>query len=255
MTRIILSGCNGRMGRVITELMSRRDDCLIVAGIDKITDMNGGFPVFPVAADCDVAADVVVDFSHPSGLYPLLDMAVSRKLSAVICTTGLDPAQINRIHEAAKSIPVFFSANMSLGVNLMVELSKMAAKLLGRDFDIEIVEKHHNTKLDAPSGTALMLADEISSVLPRKPQYVYDRHSQRSERTKNEIGLHSIRGGTITGDHDVIFAGRDEVLTISHTASSRDAFAVGAVNAALYIAGRPARLYNMSDLIADVKGK
>jgi 4-hydroxy-tetrahydrodipicolinate reductase len=197
-----------------------------------------------------VNADVIIDFSHPSALAPLLDMALDQKRPAIICTTGLDESQVARIRDVSKNIPVFFSANMSLGVNLMMALSKTAAKLLGQDFDIEIVEKHHNQKIDAPSGTALMLADGISGVLSQKPQYVYDRHSKRARRTKNEIGLHAIRGGTITGEHDVIFAGRDEILTISHSASSKEVFATGAVSAAVFMAGKPAGLYDMNDMIA-----
>lgn len=247
--KIILSGCNGRMGRVITECAAQRSDCLIVAGIDLNTAMNGGYPVFSSAAACDVNADMIIDFSHPSALSPLLDLATRKKLPVVVSTTGLSHDQVGEIGEASKSIPVFFSANMSLGVNLMAELSKIAARLLGNDFDIEIVEKHHNRKIDAPSGTALMLADQISAVLPQKPRYVYDRHSQRQKRSRNEIGLHAVRGGTITGEHDVIFAGRDEVLTISHSAYSKEVFATGSVNAALFLYGKPAGLYNMADMI------
>lgn len=237
------------MGQVITECVSGRSDCMIVAGIDVNTDMKNGYPVFSTPAQCDVAADVIVDFSHPSVLEPLLELVLAKKLPAVISTTGLSRQQVDHIEAAAQSVPIFFSANMSLGVNLMVELSKIAARLLGSDFDIEIVEKHHNQKIDAPSGTAFMLADAIGSVLDHEPQYVYDRHSQRKKRTKNEIGIHAIRGGTITGEHDVIFAGRDEVLTISHSASSKEVFATGSVNAALWLPGKSAGLYKMSDLI------
>ncbi|MDL2233140.1 4-hydroxy-tetrahydrodipicolinate reductase [Ruminococcaceae bacterium OttesenSCG-928-L11] len=247
--KMIVSGCNGKMGRVITDCVASRDDCAIVAGIDLDTSMNGGYPVFSQASQCLVEADVLIDFSHPSALEPLLEMAVARGLPAVISTTGLSREQVETIEAAARKIPVFFSANMSLGVNLMLELSKIAAKLLGSEFDIEIVEKHHNQKIDAPSGTALMLADGISSVLPKEPQYVYDRHSQRKKRAKNEIGLHAIRGGTITGEHDVIFAGRDEVLTISHSASSKEVFATGSVNAALFLHNQQPGLYKMSHLI------
>lgn len=249
MIKMILSGCNGQMGRVIAACTADRDDCTVVAGIDPHSEMKDGFPVFSAPAHCSVPADVIVDFSHPAALGPLLDMAVARNLPIVIATTGLGQDQISAIHGAAEEIPVFFTANMSLGVNLMLELSKIAAKVLGREFDVEIVERHHNRKIDAPSGTALMLADGISSALDTPTQYVYDRHSQRKQRQKNEIGLHAVRGGTIVGDHDVIFAGRDEVLTISHSAASKDIFATGSINAALFLSGKPKGLYSMADLI------
>lgn len=252
MIKIILSGCNGKMGRVITELVSRRSDCTIVAGIDLNTDMNGGFPVFPEAAQCTVPADVIVDFSNPAAVLPLLDAATERQLPIVIATTGLDDEQVGRVIEATENIPVFYSANMSLGVNLMRELAKVATRVLNADFDIEIVERHHNQKLDAPSGTALMLADAISSVLEEKPVYVYDRHSSRKKRDKKEIGIHAVRGGTITGDHDIIFAGRDEVFTISHHAASREIFASGAVSAAVFLSGKPKGFYTMTDLIGKI---
>ena len=253
MINIILSGCNGKMGRVITACAATREDVRIVAGIDALdTTENGGFPVYGSAALCTVTADVIIDYSHPDALSSLLALATSRGLPLVLATTGMSREQVADIENAAASTPVFFTANMSLGVNLLLELSKIAARLLGNDFDIEIIEKHHNQKIDAPSGTALMLADGISSVLPREPQYVYDRHSHRGKRTKNEIGIHAIRGGTITGEHDVLFAGRDEVLTLSHSAASKEVFAVGSINAALFLAGKPAGLYNMADLIGAV---
>lgn len=249
MTRLILSGANGAMGRVISACARERGDFTVVAGIDPNTEMDGGFHVFPTPADCSAEADVIIDFSHPRALEPLLEMAVARKLPVVVATTGLTPAHIARIRETADKIPMFFTFNMSLGVNLMVELAKTAARVLGNDFDIEIIEKHHNKKIDAPSGTALMLANGISSVLPQEPPYVYDRHSQRKPRSKNEIGMHSIRGGTIVGEHEVVFAGKDEIVTISHSARSKQVFATGALNAAAFLVGKPAGLYSMSDLI------
>lgn len=249
MIKLILSGANGKMGRVIALCAAERNDCTVVAGIDPNTGAGDGFHVFASAAECDVPADVIIDFSHPSALEPLLELALRRSLPVVVATTGLSAEQVEKVHEAAKSIPVFYTANMSLGVNLMVELAKTAARVLGTSYDIEIVERHHNQKIDAPSGTALMLADQISSVLPEQPQYVYDRHSQRQKRSQNEIGLHAVRGGTIVGDHEVIFAGRDEVLTISHSAASKEVFATGALRAALFLAGQPAGLYTMADLI------
>lgn len=253
MIRIILSGANGAMGKVIAGSVQARGDAMIVAGIDVNTDSSGGFHVFDKPADCAVEADVIIDFSHPAALGGLLEFATARHIPIVVATTGLSTAQVDKIHEAAKAVPVFFTANMSLGVNLMRELAKTAARVLGVDYDIEIVERHHNQKIDAPSGTALMLADAISQALPEKPRYVYDRHSQRKKRQKNEIGLHAVRGGTIVGEHDVLFAGRDEVLTISHSAYSKEVFATGAVTAALFLAqGRENGLYSMSDLIAGV---
>jgi len=192
---------------------------------------------------------VIIDFSHPSCIIPLLNYAKKTKTPAVICTTGLADEQLAAVNAAAQEIPVFFSANMSLGVNLMAELCKKAAALLGADFDVEIIEKHHNQKIDAPSGTALMLADAVASALPHPSLYEYDRHSRRQKRDKNEIGIHAVRGGTIVGEHEVIFAGRDEVLTISHSAASKEIFAVGAVNAAVFLAEQPAGMYNMGSLV------
>lgn len=249
MTRLILSGANGVMGRVIAASVLERSDCSVVAGIDPNTEMTGGFHVFANPADCKAEADVIIDFSHPAALEGLLVIAEEREMPVVVATTGLSTAQIGRINEAAKKIPIFFSFNMSLGINLMVELAKTAARVLGSDFDIEIIEKHHNKKIDAPSGTAVMLADGISSVLKDEPQYTYDRHSQRKPRGKNEIGVHSVRGGTIVGEHEVIFAGKDEIVTISHSARSKQVFATGAINAAIFLAKQPAGLYSMSDLI------
>lgn len=249
MTRIILSGCNGIMGHVVSAGIRERGDCTIVAGIDKNTDMNDGFHVFGSAVECTVPADVIIDFSHPLALDSLLAMAIERKLPIVIATTGLSTGQTGQIREAAKKIPIFFSFNMSLGINLMVELAKTAARVLGPDFDIEIIEKHHNKKIDAPSGTALMLADGVSAVLSDEPQYAYDRHSQRKPRGKNEIGIHSVRGGTIVGEHEIVFAGKDEIVTISHSARSKQVFATGAINAAMFLAGKKPGLYGMSDLI------
>lgn len=249
MVRIILSGCNGQMGKVITESVGKRDDCEIVAGIDPTPSGSSDYKVFGRAADCDAKADVLVDFSHPVALEGVLNLCVRRGIPVVIATTGINEAQVSMIKAAARKIPVFFTANMSLGVSLMVELAKTAARVLGSEFDIEIVEKHHNRKIDAPSGTALMLADEIASALKQPPKYVYNRHTQRRRRSKSEIGIHAIRGGTIPGDHDVLFAGEDEVLTISHSAGSKSVFATGAVNAAIFLHDKPAGLYNMKNLI------
>lgn len=250
MLDILLSGCGGKMGRAISRCAADRDDCRVVAGIDRTGEGGGDFPVFASPALCQVAGDVIVDFSHPSMTIPLLAFALDRKLPIVVATTGLGNEQTEKIREASRQIPVFFTANMSLGVNLLAGLCKQAAAVLGRDFDIEIVERHHNQKLDAPSGTALMLADTVSSVLEEESQYVYDRHSRRKKREHSEIGIHAVRGGTIVGEHDVIFAGRDEVITLSHAAYSKDVFAVGALNAALFLKGCRPGLYSMADLIS-----
>lgn len=249
MIRIILSGCNGRMGRVIAEAVLNRDDCIIEAGIDINDDDNDNFEVFnsPLAVNRD--ADVIIDFSNPNAFESLLKFALKKKMPIVFCTTGFSKEQVKKIRDASKIIPIFYSRNMSLGINLIIELSKKAVSVLGKSFDIEILERHHNQKLDAPSGTALMIADEISSVLENNPNYIYDRHSYRKPRNKSEIGIHSVRGGTIVGDHEVIFAGHDELLTITHSAQSKEVFALGSINAAIFLCGKPASLYSMSDLL------
>lgn len=247
--RIIISGCNGKMGRVIQSIASQREDCTVVGGIDLNTEIQNDFPVFANPENINVEADVIIDFSHPSLLFPLLQYGQKKGVPLVLCTTGYSNEQVEALKNASKNIPIFYSRNMSLGINLLIELSKKAAKILGDDFDIEIIEKHHNQKIDAPSGTALMLADAISAIKDKNVHYVYDRHSQRKKREKNEIGIHSIRGGTIVGEHDVIFAGLHETITLSHSAQSKEVFASGAVNAALYMANQPAGLYDMSDLL------
>ncbi len=249
MTRIIISGCNGKMGREVTALASKRNDCVVVGGIDVSTSADNAYPVFTKAAELDVDADVIIDFSNPALLSSLLQYAEIKKVPLVLCTTGYNKAQVEALTRVSKEVPVFYSGNMSLGVNLLIELSKKAAQVLGGSFDVEIIEKHHNQKIDAPSGTALMIADSISSVMPENMHYIYDRHSQRKKRESTEIGIHSIRGGTIVGEHEVIFAGQQEVITLSHTAQSKEIFASGAVNASIFLAGMPAGLYNMSDLL------
>ncbi len=248
-TRIILSGACGRMGRVIADIVSQREDCQIVAGIDLVTVPYADFPIFKDPFSCTVEADVIIDFSNPMLIGNLLTYAKNQKLPLVIATTGFNPDQTSEIKTSSKQIPVFFSFNMSLGVNLLVELAKKAASVLGQQFDIEIIEKHHNQKLDAPSGTAMMIANAINETVGGNLEYVYDRHTERKKRGKRELGIHAVRGGTIVGEHEVIFAGRDEVITLSHSAGSREIFAVGAVNAAVYLAGREPGLYTMSDLV------
>ncbi len=250
--RILLSGCNGSMGRVISGLVAQRPDCCVAAGIDKDVRQLADYPVFSSPDAVDVAIDVLIDFSHPSLFDELLDYACVQKKPAVLATTGLSLEQTEKIEAAAAVIPVFRSANMSLGVNLMLELIKKAALALGPAFDIEIIERHHNQKVDAPSGTALMLADGINTALDTPLDYVYDRHLLHQKRTQHEIGIHSIRGGTIVGEHEVLFAGHNETLSIQHAASSKEVFAAGAVRAALYLYGQPVGLYDMSSMLRKI---
>ena len=249
MKRIILSGANGAMGREIAACIKERNDCKIVAGLDLNTDAYGDFPIFATPDGLTCGGDAIIDFSHVSVLTPLLHFATKERIPVVLCTTGYTAEQVQELTVAAKQIPIFYSRNMSLGINLLIELAKKAAVILGRQFDIEIIEKHHNKKIDAPSGTALMIADGICSVLKRNMHYEYDRHSQRKKRNTNEIGLHAVRGGTIVGEHEVLFAGHHETLSITHTAQSKEVFATGSINAALFLAEKPAGLYDMSDLI------
>ena len=236
------------MGHVITDCVKQRKDCEIAAGAD-ISEGTADFPVFRTVSEVDVPVDVIIDFSHPSALEEILRFSVEKCIPAVIATTGMNEEQIASIHAAAEKAPVFFTYNMSLGVNLLASLAQKAAAVLGNDFDIEIVEAHHNQKIDAPSGTALMLADAVCEALDGTYHYEYDRHSKRQKRDKKEIGIHSIRGGTIVGEHEVIFAGRDEIVTLSHSARSKEIFAVGSVNAAMFLIGKKPGLYTMSDLV------
>lgn len=250
MTRIILVGCNGRMGKLISEIAMEEDGVEIAAGID-IVDKGGAFyPFFTSLSDCNISADVMIDVSSAEGFEERIEYAVSKKLPTVLCTTGLSNGQLELIDRASESIAVLRSANMSLGINMLLKLlNDNAAKLAGDGFDVEIVEKHHNQKLDAPSGTALALADAVNESMDGKYEYIYDRSDVRKKRGENEIGISSIRGGTIVGEHDVIFAGRDEVITLSHTAYSRAVFAKGAVSAAKYMKGKKAGMYGMSDVL------
>ena len=249
MTDIILCGCSGNMGHVITQCCERFDECKIVCGIDLNTEAKYDYPVYADINEFQGKADVIIDFSHPNALRSVLDYAVKNKIPVVESTTGLSDEQINEIKDASKKVAVFHSANMSLGVNLLCELAKKAVNVLGNGFDIEIVEMHHNQKIDSPSGTALMIADAINEELPVEFDYEFDRHSKRSKRTDREIGIHSVRGGTIVGEHEVIFAGNDEIIKLSHSASSKQIFANGAINAARYLAKQNPGLYSMKDLI------
>lgn len=249
MIAILLCGANGKMGRVIENCISSREDMQVVAGIDIDTNRYADFPIYQTIEECSEPVDVIIDFSHPTLLSPLLEFAAARQLPIVLATTGYSEGQIQLIHEAANKIAIFFTFNMSLGVNLLLDLAKKATAVLGGQFDIEVIEKHHNQKIDAPSGTAIMIANAINEAADERYQYEYDRHSKRKKRPKNEIGIHSVRGGTIVGEHEVIFAGRDEVLTLTHSATSKEVFAVGAVNAAAFLKGKPVGLYTMKDLL------
>ena len=248
MTKILLSGCCGKMGRTVTNIVSTRDDCQIVAGVDIVEDSTLGYPVFQTFSEVQVKADVIIDFSNPALLMSMLDYAKSTNTAVVISTTGISDEQIKVVEEISKEIPIFFSYNMSMGVSLLCELAKTAAKVLGSDFDIEIVEAHHNQKIDAPSGTAIMLGNAVKEMMP-DAYFEYDRHSKREKRHSNEIGIHSVRGGTIVGEHEVIFAGNDEIVKLSHSARSKAIFAQGAVNAAAFLNGKENGIYNMSDLL------
>ena len=249
MVKIILNGCNGKMGQVITKLSKQNPEVEIVAGIDVSDSIKNDYPVFRNIELCDADGDVIIDFSNPAAFDDLLKFATRKKIPLLVATTGLSESQKTMLQEAANIIPVFYSANMSIGINLVIDLIKKAAKILDGYFDIEIIEKHHNQKIDAPSGTALALADAINEVVQEKKEYVYDRHSIRGKRSKNEIGIYSVRGGTIAGEHTVIFAGNDEMIEITHTAMSRDIFGIGAIKAAIFLYDQKPGMYSMSDLI------
>lgn len=249
MTNIAICGANGKMGKTIYNCIKERDNCQVVAGIDLYTEQYADFPIVATPSELEVKPDVIIDFSNPASLDGLLEYCLTTGTPIVVASTGYSDEQIQKIKSASQQIPVFFTFNMSLGINLLVELAKKAASVLGDQFDVEIVEKHHNQKIDAPSGTAIMLANAINETLGSSKHYVYDRHSRRQKREKSEIGMHAIRGGTIVGEHDVIFAGHDEVITLSHSAASKTVFAEGSINAAVFLKDQPAGLYNMGMLI------
>lgn len=251
MIRIIMHGCNGRMGQAITRLAKENNELTIVAGVDPFDGVANDYPVFKSIEECNVEADVVIDFASAKAVDSLLTYCLDKKLSVVLCTTGLSEEQLVKVKEASKEIAVLKSANMSLGVNLLIKLLKESAPVLGNaGFDIEIVEQHHKMKKDAPSGTALALADAINESMDNRYSYVFDRSPRSEARRENEIGISSVRGGTIVGIHDVIFAGEDEVITLNHTAYSRAIFAKGALSAAAFLAGKEAGYYDMQDVIA-----
>ena len=250
MTKVIMHGCNGKMGQTITAMCKDDPEIEIVAGVDLYDGIKNDYPVFPNISLCDVEADVVIDFSNAGAVDELLDYCVKKSLPVVLCTTGLSDEQLKKVDECSEKIAVLKSANMSMGINLLLKLLKDAAKVLApAGYDIELVEKHHNQKLDAPSGTALALADSINEALGNEYEYVYDRSQVRKKRDAKEIGISAVRAGTIVGEHEVIFAGTDEVIEFKHTAYSRSVFAKGAVEAGKFLAGQPAGMYDMGDVI------
>ena len=250
MVNIIMVGCNGKMGQVITDIVKNDGETQIVAGVDIYDDGHNTYPVYDSITGVQESADVIIDFSNPKSLESILEYAVRNQVPAVLCSTGYSKEEIDSINEASKKVAILRSGNMSLGINTMAKVMKIVAKTLAdAGFDIEIVEKHHNQKIDAPSGTAIMLADAINEQLGNEYEYRYDRSSVREKRPEKEIGISAVRGGTIVGDHDVIFAGPDEVITFSHRAYSKAVFGKGAIQAAKFLAGKAAGMYDMSDVI------
>lgn len=249
MINILLCGANGKMGKAVCAAAENAPDIKIAAGFDLNTENSGDFKVYNDLSLIKEEIDCIIDFSHPSVFDNMLEFAKANKIPYIICTTGLSTGQKNAFISASEKTPIFFSANMSVGVNLITALSKIAAKTLEDSFDIEIVEKHHNQKIDAPSGTALAIADAISETISYNPEYTYDRHSVRKKREKEEIGIHAVRGGNIVGEHTVIFAGTDEVIEIKHSATSKEVFAAGAIRAARFMYKKGAGLYDMTDVI------
>jgi len=251
MTTIILHGCNGKMGQAITQLIKNNDQLTIVAGIDPYDGITNTYPVYPQPEACNLPADVIIDFSNALAVPNILTYAVDTHTPIVVCTTGLDNATKQLIETASQQVALLFSANMSLGINLLINLARKATAILtDANFDIEIIEKHHNQKLDAPSGTALAIAENLNKELDPPYTYSYDRSTQRTKRSKKEIGLHAIRGGTIVGEHEVLFAGEDELFSIEHVALSKRVFAVGAINAAKFLKAKTPKLYTMEDLMS-----
>ncbi|SFB86416.1 dihydrodipicolinate reductase [Butyrivibrio sp. YAB3001] len=247
---MIMHGCNGRMGHVIVDLVKEDENIEVVAGVDAFGENSYEFPVFKSLSECNVDADVIVDFSNASAVDGLLEHCVNKQIPVVLCSTGLSDEQLAKVKDASTKVAVLKSANMSVGINALLKVLKEVSPLFAAaGFDIEIVEKHHNQKLDAPSGTAIALADAINESLDNEYEYVNDRSTRRMKRPEKEIGISAVRGGTIVGDHDVIFAGHDEVVTLSHRAYSRAIFGKGAIQAAKFLAGKPAGMYDMADVL------
>lgn len=250
MIKVMMHGCNGAMGQVISKIIDESESAVMAAGVDFKDDGHNPYPVFKNLEDCNVDVDVIIDFSSSKATDRLLNFVAKKQIPLVLCTTGLSEEQLKKVEETSKKTAILRSANMSLGVNILLKLVNTAAKVLAEaDFDIDIVEKHHKLKVDAPSGTALALADAVNEALHNEYEYVYDRSQRRIKRPKKEIGISAVRGGTIVGQHDVIFAGQDEVIEFHHTAYSKAIFGKGAVSAAVYLAGKPAGMYDMSDVI------
>ena len=250
MVKIIMHGCNGHMGQVISGIVEKDPDAEIVAGIDIADQGKNSYPVFTDIDACQVEADAIIDFSSAKATDKLLEYSAARQIPVVLCSTGLSQEQLAKVEETSRKVAVLKSANMSLGINTLLKLVQDAAKVLAAaGFDMEIVEKHHNLKVDAPSGTALALADSLNEAMDNQYHYVYDRSQRREKRDAKEIGISAVRGGSIVGEHEVIFAGPDEVIEFKHTAYSKAVFGKGAVEAAKYLAGKPAGRYDMSNVI------
>lgn len=248
MVKVLLNGCNGRMGQMISHTSLSFNNLEIVAGVDINTSVSSSYPVFSKLEDCDVEFDVVLDFSSAKSLDSLLSFCIPKNLPLVLCTTGYTQEQLEEIKKASEKIPVFKSANMSIGINIVNNILKEISSKLFKDFDIEIIEKHHNQKLDSPSGTALLLANSIKDSIQEETEFVYGREGI-SKRDKREIGIHAVRGGSIVGDHDVVFAGSGEVIEIRHSAISREVFAVGALRASEYMYQKAPGMYDMDDVL------
>ena len=250
MVKIMMHGCNGVMGQVISKIIEETEGAVMACGVDRVDDGHNDYPVFTDINACDVEVDAIIDFSAAPAVDGLLDFAVERQIPVVLCTTGLSDEQLEKVHEASKKTAVLRSANMSLGVNTLFKVLKSMTKLLAdAGFDIDIVEKHHRRKLDAPSGTAIALAEAVNEPLNNEYEFVYDRSQRREQRPKKEIGISAVRGGTIVGEHEIIFAGQDEVIELKHTAYSKAIFAKGAIDAAKFLAGKGPGMYNMADVI------
>lgn len=247
MLKVIINGCLGKMGKVLTKCVQDDDELELVCGVSQHPNDSALFKVYPKMNDVVEKADVIIDFSHHSTLDDVLSFATKTKTPLVIATTGYNEYELDKIKEASNIIPIFHSSNMSLGVNVLLRLVKEATKMLA-DFDIEVIEKHHNKKVDAPSGTAVMIANAVKEVLPQV-EYNYGRYGREAKRTKNEVGIHAIRGGTIVGEHDVIYAGHDEVVELKHIAQSKDIFAKGSISAAKYLVNQGAGYYNMDNML------
>lgn len=251
MIKMIMHGCNGKMGQVISGIVAEDAQVEMAAGVDVYDNGSNPYPVFSDITACNIQADVIIDFSNARAVDALLDYAVEKQIPVVLCTTGLSEEQLVHVEDASKKVAILKSANMSLGINTIMKLLQDAAKVFApAGYDIEIVEKHHNQKLDAPSGTAIALADSINEAMDHRYEYIYDRSQRREKRDGKELGISAVRGGTIVGEHEVIFAGTDEVIEIKHTAYSKAVFAKGAVEAGKFLAGKMPGLYNMSDVIA-----